>query len=168
MTTAATLLATLTEQHHHVKDLMHAVADGDTDRRAAFDEFRRFLAFHEAAEQVSIHPYRDRLGAESEVADQRLVEEDEAGEVLAELERMPLDSDEFLTTFRQLARAVVEHAEAEEHEELPLIDRLVGEDDLARIHDLLAQVPELAGQADRSAPFADLLQEATGQFTARF
>lgn len=166
--TTADLKSTLTEQHEVIKTKMQAVKDSSGERRQAeFDDLRRFLAAHEAAEEECIHSVaREDLGADAKVADQRIAEEDEAGQAIAELEKLQIDSEEFTTGFDKLTAAVIAHAEAEEHQELPLLDRVLDEQEVQRMLQALRNVPTIAAShADTGTPtFKDLLQAAKAQF----
>jgi hemerythrin superfamily protein len=116
---AQDVVSFLKAQHEQIKTLFTRVlASSGKEREQAFLELRRLLAVHETAEEEIVHPRakRELTGGEA-VVEARLQEEHKAKEVLAELEKMDVDSTEFETKFRALQSDVIEHAEAEEHEE---------------------------------------------------
>lgn len=112
----------LKEQHERIRTMFDAVGrvHGEA-RKERFEELRRFLAVHETAEELVVHP-RARMGVGgNDVVDARLAEEHSAKEVLARLDEMdPSDSD-FTPTLAQLRSAVLEHADSEERDEFPLV-----------------------------------------------
>jgi hypothetical protein len=111
----------LLEQHARIKELFAAVstADGESKSRT-FDELRALLAVHETGEEMVLRPVsRDTAG--DSVAEARMREEAAATEVLAELEKMDVNSADFDRTLATLETAVSDHAEKEETEEFPVI-----------------------------------------------
>jgi hemerythrin superfamily protein len=161
------LTSTLTDQHQHIKTMMESVvAREGTDREAAFAELCHFLAAHEAAEEECIHtPAKEELGGDATVVDRRIEEEDEAGKALAELERLDMESQEFRENFEKFRRAVVAHAEAEEHEELPRLRGILDEVEMTRMYEALSRVPDLASQNGAlGTSFKERLQAARAEF----
>ncbi len=125
------LQTTVAAQHARIRELIRAVHDTTgTDRTRAFTSLTRFLAIHEAAEQLFLHGSLLRDPAEdAEVARQRVTEEQQTSQAIGLLESFGVDSFQFLTQFDLFEKAVTSHAEAEEDEELPtFIDRLLPED----------------------------------------
>lgn len=150
----------LTSQHEHIKGLMTSVQNTRPDEReSTFNEFRCFLAAHEAAEEHTLHPAAKQQLADAQVARKRVDEEAAAGAVITELESLDLASDEFSAKFDALTGDVIHHAEAEEHNELPGLLEAVGDDELVQIHAALSRVNALAdlnARQERSS-FADML-----------
>jgi hemerythrin superfamily protein len=157
---------TLTEQHTLIKEMMIAVQDGrGLERKDAFARLCAFLAAHEAAEEECIHAAakEDLTGSDAQIVDERTAEEEEAGQVIAELEQLGTDSDQFAEKFDQLAQAVIAHAEAEEHEELPKLEGKADEAQFGRMRDALARVPQIASQASGGS-FKDQLGAARAEY----
>jgi hypothetical protein len=92
-------------------------------RREAFDEVRELLARHETGEEMILRPMTRRVPGGETVAEGRMAEENEAKEVLAELEKLDPDSGEFASKFSEFRLSVLEHAAAEENEEFPLLHK---------------------------------------------
>lgn len=113
----------LKEQHELIKSLFGEVLTTSGEkRREAFFSLRRLLAVHETAEEQIVHPAARRALPDGEsVVEMRLQEERDAKEILAGLENLDVDSQEFDTQFNRLRAAVIAHAEAEETREF---DRL--------------------------------------------
>jgi hypothetical protein len=109
----------LTRQHNEIRSLFVRVAKaGGKQKREFFEDLVRLLAVHEAAEGEVLHPMaRKEIDAGDEVVEQRLEEEHEAKEALAELHDLGLDHPEFGTKLLALADAIGEHAKYEEDEE---------------------------------------------------
>ncbi|MHB1774047.1 MAG: hemerythrin domain-containing protein [Acidimicrobiales bacterium] len=161
----------MTEQHAQVKNLMeHVLSSQDRDRQAAFDRLRCLLAAHEAAEIEVVHSLASRdLGSDNEVVTKRLAEEDEAGKVIAKLEQLDVDGEEFATEFATFQKAVIAHAEAEEHKELPAV---AGDLDAQQVGKMVAALKEVPGiafarteqLAANGNSFAAMLETARGHF----
>jgi hemerythrin superfamily protein len=118
------VVALLKAQHQWIRQMFDAVenATGE-ERRQRFAELRRFLAVHETAEEMVVHP-RARTGTGgNDVVDARLAEERAAKEVLSRLDGMATSDPDFTPTLAQLRTSVLAHAASEEHEELPLLEQ---------------------------------------------
>ncbi|WP_028642385.1 hemerythrin domain-containing protein [Nocardioides sp. URHA0020] len=116
------VLRVLYEQHARIRDLFAAVKAAGGDRRSeTFAELRTLLAVHETAEEMVIRPATTAAGGK-DVADARNHEEAEANEVLQRLEKLDPAGSDFESLLAELEASVDEHAEAEEHEEFPLIE----------------------------------------------
>jgi hemerythrin superfamily protein len=161
------ITSTLTQQHHHIKTLMETVVVPEgAERQTAFAELCRFLAAHEAAEEECIHaPAREQLEGDTTVVDRRVEEEDKADNAVAELERLGTESPDFLEKFEKFRQAVIAHAEAEEHEELPHLSGTLDDLEVRRVQDALSHVPDLAsGNGSDGASFKEHLQAARAEF----
>jgi hemerythrin superfamily protein len=161
------LASTLTDQHHQIKTMMETVvARNGAERATAFAELCRFLAAHEAAEEECIHATaKQDLEGDTTVVDLRIEEEIEAGQAIAELERLDTESEEFRDSFEKFRRAVIAHAEAEEHEELPRLRGIVDEHEVARMQNALHRVPDMASQdGGLGTSFMERLQAARAEF----
>jgi len=102
----------LVAQHMRIRDLLGEVLRTDGEqRRHAFREVLHLLSVHETAEEEVVHPRaRHAQGAGGEVVDDRLDEEREAKELLAQLDGMDVDDPQFLPLFTRLRQAVITHA----------------------------------------------------------
>lgn len=109
----------LKAQHEQIKSLLSQVAESSgSQREEAFTQLRRLLAVHETAEEEIVHPRaRHELDDGDAIVSARLEEENEGKQVLSELEKMDVSSREFEEKFASFRKDVLEHAEAEEHEE---------------------------------------------------
>jgi hypothetical protein len=134
-TTAAsgTALAILHEQHGEIRDLLNRVADGvGVDRQNAFDALRELLAAHEAAEELVLRTAARRITSRA-VASARGGEERQIAGMLADLERLEVDSRAFDELFGRLAEAVVMHTWLEEAEEFPALESRWSEEQQERL-----------------------------------
>jgi hemerythrin superfamily protein len=125
----------LLEQHEHIRELFDRVRNtGNLSRQERFDELRRFLAVHETAEEMVVHP---RLRAQDDrskhVVEQRLEEEHSAKESLANLDDLDVDAPDFMEQFEALEREVLAHAANEEREEFPLLRSKLDSDELVKM-----------------------------------
>jgi hemerythrin superfamily protein len=139
------------------------------DRRAAYDQLRVLLAAHEVAEEEVVHAIvRQDLGSDADVVNHRLSEEEDAANALATPEQLNVDSEQFTTQFAMFQKAVIDHAEAEGHEELAAVIRGLDADPQRAIG-ALTQVLQLAQAGDSKLTasgdsFAAMLHTARGLF----
>lgn len=127
MSTSIDVVDLLVEQHERIRGLFERVADATPgpERQRSFTELRQLLAVHETAEEMVVHPAMRRFGA-NDVVDARLSEEHDAKEVLSELDGMDPADPTFDERFATLRTMVLEHAEAEERDEFPLLREHAG------------------------------------------
>ncbi|GAA4205173.1 hemerythrin domain-containing protein [Streptosporangium oxazolinicum] len=110
----------LVRQHATIRDLFDEVEEAPTGvrRSDAFQRLVRMLAVHEAAEEKVVHPYaRLKIEDGNEVVDERLAEEKEAKQLLADLETLGTEHPGFSGRLQMLRAAVLAHARAEERYE---------------------------------------------------
>ncbi len=158
-------------QHREILQLLGDVADARGDqRRDAFFRLRRYLAIHEAVEESFIHPVGEREFADPDVVNERVEEEDEAGELMTTLEALDADSEDFERVLADLTEAVRTHAEAEETEEFPAVFTAANDAELGQMAQGLEYVVELATQpggplgAVDTSPFLVCLDNAKEEF----
>jgi hemerythrin superfamily protein len=123
-------------QHNLIKDMFDDVlsASSDDARRDAFVNLRQLLAVHETAEEMVVHPRaRGELTDGGEIVDARLKEEHDAKVQLQRLEGLDIGSKEFLDELTTFQQAVVDHADREEADEFPGLQRDLDADDLRRM-----------------------------------
>lgn len=114
----------LKAQHALIEDMFDEVLSAsDTEaRETAFVALRQLLAVHETAEEMIVHP-RVRGQGGDELVDARLHEEHDSKEQLSSIEKLDIDSKEFIAELTKLRDAVLEHAEHEENEEFTHLER---------------------------------------------
>jgi hemerythrin superfamily protein len=125
----------LKAQHDQIKQMFARVtATTGAEREQAFVDLRRMLAVHETAEEEIVHPRAKReLENGESIVRERLAEENKAKKVLAELEKLDVESTDFETKFHAFQADVIAHAEAEEHEEFEKLGEQLDEHDLERM-----------------------------------
>ncbi|MBD2893185.1 DNA nickase [Actinomadura sp. RB99] len=112
----------LRAQHARIRDLFDEVLHSDgQERKESFRQLVRLLAIHETAEEEIIHPVARRLPGGGGIVDDRLAEEREAKELLAELDGMDIEDPRFLKSLDRLRMDVLTHARAEERYEFDRI-----------------------------------------------
>ena len=112
----------LLDQHARIRDLFGQVRDTTgKKKREAFDDLRRLLAAHEAAEEMIVRPLTRAAAGGNRIASARNHEEHMATHLLADLEKMSLSSQEFSDGLAEFEAKVLGHAQHEETEEFPLI-----------------------------------------------
>jgi hemerythrin superfamily protein len=130
------VVAFLKAQHNLIEDMFDEVlhASDPRAREKPFVELRQLLAVHETAEEMVVHPrVRREADAGDEIVDARLAEEHEAKELLSQIEKLHITSQQFIDELTKLRDAVLDHAEHEENEEFPVLQREVDADDLKRM-----------------------------------
>lgn len=115
------VIAVLLDQHAQIRRLFTELEQRrGQPRREAFERLVRLLAVHETAEQEVLHPQvRLLVSGGQAIADARLEEERQAKELLAELDQLGPEADDFDQRLDALRAAVLDHAEHEEQEEFP-------------------------------------------------
>lgn len=141
MSTDTDVVDLLLQQHGRIRAMFDRVEEAPTPehQQVAFAELRRFLAVHETAEEMVVHPWVRGQGKDG-VVDERLLEERQAKEVLSALDGMDVRDPAFDGQFRSLKALVLAHAVNEEKEEFPFLRDLADERKLA----LMAQAVRAA------------------------
>jgi iron-sulfur cluster repair protein YtfE (RIC family) len=117
------LVAILLRQHADITEALDRVTRATDGQLATdFEALKSFLSAHETAEQTVVRPVTQETASEEEAA-ARNAEEAEADKSLAELTAMGTDDPRFRSTFAKFKKDVAEHAEKEEHEEFPTIQK---------------------------------------------
>jgi hemerythrin superfamily protein len=109
----------LLAQHGMIRDLFDEVEQATPDqRREAFTRLVRLLAVHETAEEEIVHPYaRLKIDGGDAVVDDRLAEENQAKELLQQMDQAGPDAPDFAEKLAVLRAAVEAHARSEERYE---------------------------------------------------
>jgi hemerythrin superfamily protein len=133
--TATDVVELLLGQHMRIRDLFAEVAGATGEaRRTAFENLVRLLAVHETAEEEVVHPLARRvIEGGDEIVDERLEEENQAKQMLSDLEAMGPDHDEFPELLGRLRDAVLLHAHREEHYEFRYLHKHYDPGQLAKL-----------------------------------
>lgn len=171
------IIAVLLEQHARIRKLFAQVgAAGGAEKQALFDELRELLAVHEAGEEMVLRPVTKGLSAD--VAKACNDEEKQAAKVLAELEKLEVDSAEFAQRFGVFEQDVSNHAAYEESEEFPRVMSQCDPDQQEKMAVRLVEAqknapthphPSSAGSTAAqyvTAPFASLMDKARDRFSS--
>jgi hemerythrin superfamily protein len=130
------VIAFLKAQHNLIEDMFDEVlhASDPGAREKPFIELRQLLAVHETAEEMVVHPrVRRAVDAGDGIVDALLKEEHDSKEQLASIETLDITSQQFIDELTKLRDAVLAHAEHEEGEEFPELQREVDADGLKRM-----------------------------------
>ena len=139
------VIAAVLEDHADIRSMMDDVSGANGEERG--EAFRRLvakLAVHETAEEEVVHPLAKDVVGSKEVVEQRLDEESKGKAALAELEQMGVNAPEFPAKFAAVRDEVLAHAEHEEREELPELDRGVDQDKLERAASMFRMAQRMA------------------------
>lgn len=126
---ATDIIELLQSDHQEARRLMAEMEDtAPAQRENLFRHIVSELARHEAAEESIVHPtLRDEVPQGEHVAQAVLEEENQAEQLMADMEDMDATSTEFLASFRELRSSVEQHADHEEREEWPLLRQHISE-----------------------------------------
>jgi hemerythrin superfamily protein len=130
------VIAFLKAQHNLIEDMFDEVlhASDPEAREKPFIELRQLLAVHETAEEMVVHPrVRHEVEVGDAVVDALLREEHDAKEQLSSIESMDITSQQFIDELTKLRDAVLAHAESEERDEFPKLQRELDAGDLKRM-----------------------------------
>jgi hemerythrin superfamily protein len=174
---ASDVIEFLLRQHQQVRGLLDDVlaATGD-ERKRLFDEVREMLARHETAEEMIVRPLTRKAPAGDEIADKRMAEENEAKEVLADLEKMDVNTPAFTEKFTAFRSSVRAHADAEETQEFPLLRQNTDPEALVKARDRVRTAEKMAPTHPHpsakttaanyvAGPFAAMLDRARDAFS---
>jgi len=174
---AGDVIEFLLDQHQQVRGLLDDVLSAQGgERQQYFDTVREMLARHETAEEMILRPLTRKAPGGEEVAQGRMDEENEAKEVLANLEKMDVASPEFTEKFSEFLQSVLAHAEAEETQEFPLLRQNTDAEALRQARDRVKRAEALAPTHPHpsakttamnyvAGPFAAMLDRARDAFT---
>ena len=171
------VVAVLLNQHAWIRKLFAETTSAHgTERQTAFDTLRTLLAIHEAGEEIVVRPISKKT-ADGTIAQALNAEEKDAAALLAEIEKLDVDSAEFEHKLAALEQDVSRHAEHEEREEFPYLLATLDEERQLKLGTRLVGVeqnspshphPSVAGSTVKQVavgPFAALLDEARDAFT---
>ena len=163
------VVAFLKAQHDLIEDMFDEVllASDPQAREKPFIELRQLLAVHETAEEMLVHP---RMRRESDtgdaIVDSLLKEEHDAKQQLSKLESLDITSQEFIDALTKLRKMVLVHAEHEEIEEFPKLQREVDDDDLKRMGTAVRVAEAIAPTRPHAGVESAKLNFAVGPFAS--
>jgi hemerythrin superfamily protein len=125
----------LLAQHEEIKTLFAQLAlVSGQEKTELFNDLVRLLAVHETAEEEVVHPAaRRNIDDGDDIVQERLEEEREAKQALAELYDLGVDHPEFDSRLDELAISVTEHAMMEETQEFPALREVLQPAELRRM-----------------------------------
>jgi hemerythrin superfamily protein len=164
---ATDVIEFLMSQHQQVRGLLDDVLSAaGPDRQQYFDSLREMLARHETAEEMIVRPLTRKAPGGEEVAQRRMDEENEAKEVLADLEKMDVASAEFTARFSEFRQSVLDHAEAEETQEFPLLRQNTDPEALQQARDRVKRAEAMAPTHPHPSAKTTTMNYVAGPFAA--
>ena len=163
------VVAFLKAQHNLIEDMFDDVlhASDPQAREKPFIELRQLLAVHETAEEMVVHPrVRGEAQSGEDIVDARLKEEHEAKELLSQIEKLDITSQEFIDQVTKLRDAVLDHARHEESEEFPVLSRKLDADDLKRMGSAVRAAEAIAPTRPHPGVESAKLNFAVGPFAS--
>ena len=144
------VISFLKAQHLQIRRLFEEVIEADGHARGeAFNQLRRLLAAHEAAEEAVVHPVAGTIAGGTAEVKARIAEENEAKQAIAELSRLNVLSGQFDADIRKLRKSVLAHAKLEETEEF---DQLAKNLNAAELSAMCEQVETVEKSAVKRTP----------------
>jgi hemerythrin superfamily protein len=164
---ASDVIEFLLGQHQEIRRMLDDVlaTSGDA-RQRAFDDVRETLARHETAEEMIVRPLTRKAPGGEQIADSRFAEENKAKEVLADLEKMDVNSAEFTARFTDFRQAVLGHAAAEETQEFPVLRQNTDEESLVKARDRVRRAEEMAPTHPHPSARTTAMNYVAGPFAA--
>jgi hemerythrin superfamily protein len=125
----------LVTQHRKIEQLLAQVTHLDAYERAdAFLALVTLLERHEASEEQVVHPItRADIDDGSQIAADRVAEEERADEALAGMRRVGVDDPSFEERFSQFRESVLAHAAAEKADEFARLRQAVPHETLVKM-----------------------------------
>ena len=162
------VIAQLLAQHEQVRAAIDDVAKTTTaeSRREAFDQLRELLARHETAEEMILRPLTRRVTGGEDIAGDRMAEENQSKEILADLEKLDIASEDFARTFEKFALGVLTHAQNEEVYEFPLLRQQLDPDRLVKAEKQLLLAEKTAPTHPHPAAKTTTRNYVAGPFAA--
>jgi hemerythrin superfamily protein len=159
----------LKAQHNLIEDMFDQVllATDPHAREKPFIALRQLLAVHETAEEMIVHPrVRREADAGDAVIDARLTEEHEAKELLSQIEKLDITSQQFIDEVTKLRDAVLDHAKREEADEFPVLTKELDADDLKRMGTAVRAAEAIAPTRPHPGVESAKLNFAVGPFAS--
>ncbi|OBI49098.1 hemerythrin [Mycobacterium kyorinense] len=159
----------LKAQHNLIEDLFDQVlhASDPQAREKPFLQLRQLLAVHETAEEMVVHPrVRREVDTGDVIVDARLEEEHQAKELLSKIEGIDITSQQFIDELTKLRDAVLEHAELEESQEFPKLQRELDADELKRLGTAVRAAEAIAPTRPHAGVESAKLNFAVGPFAS--
>ncbi|HZU49293.1 MAG TPA: hemerythrin domain-containing protein [Mycobacterium sp.] len=163
------VIAFLKAQHDLIEDMFDEVlhASDPQAREKPFVALRQLLAVHETAEEMVVHPrVRREVDDGDAIVDARLEEEHDAKELLSSIESLEVTSQEFIDELTKLREAVLDHAEHEETEEFPRLQRELDTDDRKRMGTAVRAAEAIAPTRPHPGVESAKLNLAVGPFAS--
>jgi hemerythrin superfamily protein len=116
------IVSLLAQDHETIRERLLEFESAQPEIRSAlFRELTAQLVRHEVAEEIVVYPaLREEPGGVA-VTEERVAEESEAERLLAHMEKLDPETEEFMGALRDLTAAVLAHAANEEAEVFPLL-----------------------------------------------
>jgi hemerythrin superfamily protein len=163
------VIAFLKAQHNLIEDMFDQVlhASDPHAREKPFVALRQLLAVHETAEEMVVHP-RARREVEDfdSIVNARLEEEHDAKQLLSEIEKLDITSDQFLEELTKLRDAVLDHAQHEETYEFPKLERQLDEEESQKLATAVRAAEAIAPTRPHPGVESPMLNFAVGPFAS--
>lgn len=132
------VLDTLVADHQTVAHLFDRYAAGNGRKEEVLREIVRELSVHAALEEQIVYPtMRAKLGAGDDEADAAIDDHQQIKRLLADLEKLDIDSADHRDRFQGLVAAVQEHVTKEEQHLFPRLRNTLDQERLDQLGELV-------------------------------
>jgi hemerythrin superfamily protein len=120
------IVTLLKNDHQAAKAILQRFDElAPSGRQDYFCEVLQTLVGHEVAEELVVYPLIRKNGPQGDrVADDRLAEQADTEQLLADMESQDTGSGAFTAQFKKLRDSVIAHAQAEESTAFPLLESM--------------------------------------------
>lgn len=163
------VIAFLKAQHNLIEDMFDQVlhATDPHAREKPFVQLRQLMAVHETAEEMVVHPRARRdVEAFDSIVDARLEEEHDAKQLLSQIEKLDVTSEEFIEKLTTLRDSVLDHALHEEKYEFPKLEQQLDDDESKRLTTAVRAAEAIAPTRPHAGVESAKLNFAVGPFAS--
>lgn len=140
------VFTTLAEQHHELGALFGRLEDAtELERRTElWKEIRRELVSHEQAELIEIYPLLEAHDVTRVIAREHVEDADDLELLVQELDRTPMEGDEWKQALKRLIAKFDEHVKLEETKLFVEVQEALGEEAAKQLEEPFLRTKELA------------------------
>lgn len=148
------LFELLKNDHQEVKQVMQKIAQGSPQQcETLFVELNDLASTHMQLEEKLFYPKLQKDQECKQLMQDAIQEHQEAKDGLKKLERMDVDSSDWMPTFKQLQQGILHHVQDEETKVFPKAEQVLG----------VQQCNEIAGQFQQQKEAMEPSRKAAGK-----
>ena len=129
----------LKQDHQKVRTLcsqMGTTGERDTMKREEiFRQVKQEVDVHTKIEEQCLYPLAKKYKETQEITERSLEEHQQIKQLLQELSRKEVQSEDWLPTFKTLQECFEDHVEEEESEMFPKLQKILSRDEMSKLGD---------------------------------